>query len=52
MPSTNACPGVDVNVIALACVAMIESATVIHPRERSARRNSLTDVLPRPRQNP
>ncbi len=45
-------PGVEVNVIALACVAMIESATVYHGIERSARRKPPMSRFRRPRYMP
>ena len=48
MPSTYACPGVEVKVIALACVAMIESATAYHGILRSASKKPFMFRLPRP----
>ncbi len=52
MPSAYACPGVDRNVIADACVAMIESATVPQRISRPARRYPWVSRLRPPFQMP
>ena len=52
IPSTSACPGVEINVFAPACVAMIDRPMVYHGRSRPPRRYTSAVRTTRPFHKP